>query len=91
MNWIQPIIDLIGQVVNKFGTKFAIALAGIGALGYYLYEVPPETPLELRLALVAGIVVVCVGYFVSRRKQESEVMQTQLEIEKIKTPMEVTK
>jgi hypothetical protein len=89
MTWIQPIIDLIGQVVNKFGTKFAIALAGIGALGYYLYETKPEGPLEVRIALIAGIVVICVGYFISRRKQESEVMQTQLEIEKIKTPMEV--
>lgn len=88
MTWLQPIIDLIGQVVNKFGTKFAIAICGIGALGYYLYEKTDTAPTEVKIALIGGIVTVCVGYFISRRKQESEALQVQKEIQ-LANPTEV--
>ena len=89
MQYLQPFFDLLGQIVEKFGTKFAIALTGLLFLGYPEYVAVTEAganpiPIELRFARIGGIVIIAIGYFFARRKQESEQLAA-----KITAPTEV--
>lgn len=86
MQFVQPFIDLLSQIVEKFGTKFAIAALGVGFLGYLELNTPPDTNLTLRIVRICGIVILGVAYFVARRKQESEVIQTKATLTKENTP-----
>lgn len=65
---LQPLFDFLTILVNKFGTKFVIAIGSIGALVYIAFEkVLPECPQWIFPVCIA---VIAICYFVFRSKQE---------------------
>ena len=64
---LEQILTLLKEAIEKYGTKFLIALAAIGGIGYlvYLDKVP-----GLWGAVIMGAVALI--YFAFRRKQEQE-------------------
>jgi len=56
--FVQPIIELVKTILQREkGTKFLVAIAGIGGLIYLAKLALATTP------LIIGIVAVVVGYF----------------------------
>jgi protein-S-isoprenylcysteine O-methyltransferase Ste14 len=70
---IQPLIELVGQLADKYGTKFLVALGAIGGLVWLTHS----DKLAGEWAAV-GIVLIACLYMVFRRKQEEQ----QLEVKK---------
>jgi uncharacterized membrane protein YfcA len=69
-NLIQPVLDLVGQLAEKYGTKFLVALGAIGGLVWMTYS--DKLPGEWA---AGGIVLVAALYMVFRRKQEEDYME----------------
>ena len=65
--WIQPILDFLFKLADKYGTKFLVALGGVGGCTYLAYSDKVDG-----LYALIGIVAVSVGYFFARRAQEKE-------------------
>ena len=66
-DFIQPVLDFLFKLADKYGTKFIVALGGIGAMAY----LAGYCALDPRWAVV-GAVAIAVGYFFARRSQEKE-------------------
>ena len=67
MKNLQPVLDFLFKVVDKYGTKFVIALGGIAAVFWLSFkgELDP-------LYACIGIVVMVVAYMWARRAQETD-------------------
>jgi len=70
---VQPLIELVGKLADKYGTKFIVALGGIGGLAW----MTNADKLAGEWAAV-GIVLICGLYMIFRRQQEQE----QVEVKK---------
>ena len=64
----KPIWVIIQSAIEKFGTKFVLALGVEGWLGYLIYDGKIGNP----LFGVIGMVITALGYFAARRAQETE-------------------
>jgi len=64
-DFIQPILDFVTGVVNKWGMKSIVALGGI----YALYDLSIKGVVT-GIPIVIGIVAIVVGYFIFRHIQE---------------------
>ena len=64
---LQPLIDAFLKLVDRVGSKCAVALGALGFLGYSIYaaKVPP-------LIGVIGMVVVALGYFLFDHLKQKE-------------------
>ena len=66
-SWIKPILDFLFKLADKYGTKFLVALSGVGGLTYMVFSDKLEG-----LYGAIGIVLIAVTYFWARRNQEKE-------------------
>ena len=66
-DFIQPVLDFLFKLANKYGTKFLVALAAIGSLYYLAYA--GKMPAEYA---AGGITLTVIAYMVARRHQEKE-------------------
>lgn len=64
-DFIQPILDFLFKLADKYGTKFLVALGGVGGLVYMAKEgiLPGEWA-------GIGMVIIVVAYLIARRQQE---------------------
>lgn len=65
--FIQPLFDFLFKLADKYGTKFLVALGGIGGSVYLGYADKVDG-----LYSLVGCVVVAIGYFFARRAQEKD-------------------
>ena len=68
MKDMKPAAAIVMQAIEKFGTKFVLALGAVGGIGYLTYMDKVEGWIG-----VLGMVLVAVGYFYARRQQEKDV------------------
>lgn len=69
---LHPAAAIIMQMIEKFGTKFVLALAAEGGIGYLAYMDKVEGWIAV---VVMGFVAI--GYFYARRMQEKAGEQTE--------------
>ena len=70
---LKPGAAIVMQMIEKFGTKFVLALAAMGGIGYLAYADKVEGWIAV---VVMGMVAI--GYFYARRMQEKDQEQAEL-------------
>ena len=68
--FLQPILDLVYKLSDKYGTKFLVACGGI----YGLVYLATQKMIDGTYAGI-GVVIVAVTYFVFRKQQETEQLE----------------
>ena len=73
-----PLVQIVSQLIDKWGTKFIIAIGSIGSIVYLvnMYLGLTVQPVEPAWVVVGGcvaIAIVAFGYFFYRSKQEGVV------------------
>ena len=62
---LGPIVTTILSLADKYGTKFLVALMGIGGVGYLAYVDKVDS-----LYAAIGMAIVALGYFFWRGKED---------------------
>ncbi len=64
---LGPIVQTILSLADKYGTKFLVALMGIGGVGYLAYADKIDG-----LYAMIGMAVIALGYFFWRGKEDAD-------------------
>ena len=76
---LGPIVTTILSLADKYGTKFLVALIGIGGVGWLAYSDKIDG-----LYAMIGMAVIALGYFFWRGKEDangtSKIAETELDV-----------
>ncbi len=76
--WFDAIWDFLHKVIDRTGTKFALAASSIGGILYMVYKggIPGQLGIAGTAVVMGAIVAINVGYFIWRRAQEKDATVT---------------
>lgn len=84
---LPVVLEFLGGIVEKYGTKFLVALAAFGCMTYFGVEVlqgefSPDIQKWTVIIAPIAMAAVAVAYFIARRQQEKDSKPTETETTK---------